>query len=206
MFKMLRPKVLLFFAVSMMSFYITSEKSYAADTPMHSSTQSYVDGAKKTVVSAGFYCQHLFNQMVDYLHDLFQPRATIHGAATHGAATHGATAPAVTSDDVKIQIMGHHAPIVDDADEDETGGDEDDNKQDDACMPGDVMCEKNLNFFNKTYFEGMLALNDQNPSDIDARDKEYKRMTEQQLKLLYGQDASHTTQEFDYGQHTSSAA
>ena len=52
----------------------------------------------------------------------------------------------------------------------------------------------------------MLDLNDQNALDVDKRDKEYRKLRLQQLKLLYGQDASHTTQEFDYGKHKHTTA
>jgi len=140
------------------------------------SLHTYIDITKNMIFSTGLYFQQMFEQAIHYLYSLFQ------------------VAP---EQDVKIQIMGKRKAVIID---DEVLPDEGDEEQDDTCPSGNEICQKNLNFFNATFFSGLLNMNDQDPADIDRRDNEYRKMRMQQLKLLYGATAVKTDDEFNYNE------
>jgi len=181
MITIVRFKMFVCLVLIITSFAVASEKNSTVDhIPLNVAMNSYIEIIKDNINSIVLYGKRIWNQVMSSGFDFF---------TTYGVI------PLSSAHNVIIQILGKKQPV--DSVEDENLRDEQDD-QDDICPVGNEICQKNLNFFNSTFFSGLLNLNDQDPADIDRRDNEYKKMRMQQLKLLYGEDASHESQEFSY--------
>ena len=160
--------------VLMLSRYSMALQDDRSHVKQPASESSYIYTAQNMIYSVGIYFQQIFEQVINYVYK------AISVPFAH---------------DVKIQIMGKRQPIVVD---DEDLGDEGVDEQDDDCPPGNKICQKNLNFFNATFFSGLLNMNDQNSADVDKRDNEYRRMRMKKLNLLYGATDAKIDDEFSY--------
>lgn len=160
--EILRPKLLLFFAISIMSFYITSETTYATNASDSYSLNSYVEMGKKSLMLIGLYCQQIYNSGYKYVHSFF-----------------------ASKNDVKIQIMGKKV-IVQDADNGSLCTDADlSDEQGDHCQPGDLVCQNNMDYFNTAYFTGDLIQDGEGSEKIDQFDDKYCGYTAAERELLY---------------------
>lgn len=162
--KLLQPKLLLFFALSIMSFYVTSQNAHAAQASVadEQSEQSYCELGKKKLLSLGSYCYDWCKASYNYVCSMFSKH----------------------NDNVKIQIAGRKK--VEEVNDTRLCtaydlGDE----QDDHCEPGDVVCQSNMDYFNTAYLAGQLIFDGQGSSKIDQFDDKYCGYTTQEQELLY---------------------
>lgn len=162
--KLLQPKLLLFFALSIMSFYVTSEQSYAAQTSVSQDQyeQSYLELGKKKLLSLVSYCHDWCKAIYNYVCSMLSKQ----------------------DDNVKIQIAGRKKAkkVIDtrlctayDL------GDE----QGDHCKPGDLVCQSNMNYFNTAYLAGKLIFDGQGSSKIDQFDDKYCGYITEEQEILY---------------------
>ena len=166
MHKLLRPKLLLFFAILIMSCYQISDKAYAADDQSHHQSTSYVEMGQKALNSVILYCQHAWNNCMHYFYTLYQ--------SYFGS-----------SQNVKIQIAGKpKGPEVD-----ENNGicsvEEMNDEQGDHCRPGDVVCKNNMDYFNTAYLAGDLIEDGAGSGKIDKFDDKFCGYAAAEKELLY---------------------
>jgi len=160
--EILRPKLLLFFAISIMSFYITSETTYAADASDTCSLKSYVEMGSQSLISIGSYCQQVCYSGYNYLYSLF-----------------------VDKDDVKIQIRGSKKE-VENVDDGSLCTDADFSDQDgDECKPGDMVCQYNNDYYENAFFLGKLVEDGAGSEKVDEFDTEFCGYTVAEEEILY---------------------
>lgn len=165
---MLRPKVLLFFAISIMSFYITSETSYALDADHDRSTSSsstnYVEMGKDALLWMAQYSYHVLVRSYNFISLLCVSKS---------------------KDDVKIQIKG---PAKEEQDRDDgtlcTQDDRND-EQGDHCKPGDNVCQNNMDYFNNAFILAKLGNDGAGSQEVDMFDIKYCGYAQAEQKLLY---------------------
>lgn len=148
--EILRPKLLLFFAISIMSFYITSEKSYATDQVTSASSYSYLQSFDQACAAIRLYSQYAYHQVKDFICSF-----------------------SLKSHSVKIQIMGNKNRIPVDDEYIRGCRPEDDNEANSKCPEGDMECENNKDYFNNAFYDGMLVSDNHGSEKIDEYDTKY---------------------------------